>query len=106
MWYAFTPEGQVDIPTTLYERIHNAYEVLNNNLPPGTNPVKKIPIVVTGNEAEVYIDEIPEGIINATGNAEDDQGIANPVVGNGAASIDRPICEQLLALHSQMLSLR
>ena len=45
LWYAFTPEGQVDIPTTLCERIHNAYEVLNNNLPPGTNPVKRFQLL-------------------------------------------------------------
>jgi hypothetical protein len=55
--------------------------------------------VITGNEGEVYVDEIPDGIVGNNGNRD---GAGN----NGAGGfIDRPLREQLLAIHSQLLAL-
>lgn len=99
LWYAFTPEGQADIPENIFNRIRHAYVGVANDLEEGANPVKKVPLVVTGGEGEVYIDEIPEefGDGNAGGNG---------AVGNGGGFIDRPIRGQLLAVHSQLLAIR
>jgi hypothetical protein len=82
----------------LFRRIHDAYEAIGNDLPEGRNPVKKIPLVITGNEGEVYIDEIPDGMVGNNGNGDG--------AGNGAGGfIDRPVRQQLLAIHSQLLGL-
>ena len=72
-------------------------------MPQGTNPVSKIPIVVTGSDGEVYMDEIP---IDKDGNIPQNnpQGVGR---GRRRVSIaDKPICEQLLALHSQQSAIR
>jgi hypothetical protein len=64
-------------------------------LPEGRNPVRKIPLVITGDEGEVHIDDIPDGMV---GNGDG--------AGNGAGGfIDRPVRQQLLAIHSQLLGL-
>jgi hypothetical protein len=97
LWYAFSEMGASDLPLDVFRRIHEAYDEINNHLPEGINPVKKIPLVITGNEGEVYIDEIPDGMVGNNGN-----GAGN----NGAGGfIDRPVRDQLLALHSQMLGI-
>jgi hypothetical protein len=99
LWYAFSDEGSGDLPPDLFGRIHQAYaDEIANNLPDGTNPVKKIPLVITGNEGEVYIDEIPDGMVG-----NDANGRAGNNVGGGF--IDRPVRQQLLAIHSQLLGL-
>jgi hypothetical protein len=56
LWYAFTAEGIADMPPMLYQQICDAYVLLNNDLEAATNPVKKIPLVVSGNDGEeVYM---------------------------------------------------
>jgi hypothetical protein len=98
LWYTFSEFGDADLPLDLFQRINEAYKEIGNDLPEGTNPVKKIPLVITGNEGEVYVDEIPDGFIGNNDNA----GGGNNVAG---AFIDRPVRQQLLAIHSQLLGL-
>ena len=110
LWYVFSDHGQADVPPALFARINNAYQQLGNNLENNMNPVKKIPIVVSGHEGEVYMDEIPDEIIhNPEAGLNQNQGGGNLVGGGnnlGGAFIDRPIRQQLLAIHSQLLGLR
>ena len=95
LWLAFSTVGEENMPHHLYQRIHDAYRAVNNDLPDGiTNPVDKLPVVVTGSDGEVYIDEIPHEM---QGNNE--QGL-------GGGFGNRPVQQQLLALHSSMLQLR
>jgi len=107
LWYAFTAEGIRDMPVPLYQRIRDAYAttlMVRNGLEASTNPVRKIPVIVSGDDGEVYINEIPD--TNAPGNED-----AGPSGGNAAGMgdggfINRPLREQLLAMHSHLLSLR
>jgi hypothetical protein len=96
LWYAFSEMGAADLPLDVFRRIHEAYDGINNDLPEGINPVKKIPLVITGNVGGVYIDEIPDGMVG------NNAGAGNNVAGG---FIDRPVRDQLLALHSQMLGI-
>jgi hypothetical protein len=96
LWYAFSEMGASDLPLDLFRRIHEAYDGINNDMPEGINPVKKIALVITGNQGEVYMDEIPDGMVGDNG-----AGINGGVGG----FIDRPVRDQLLALHSQMLGI-
>jgi hypothetical protein len=98
LWYIFDPEGEDDVPTVVKQRVQNAYSHIQV-LPEGTNPVKKVPIVITGHEGEVYMDEIPD----SNGDNTHDNNNNNAV---GGSFVDRPIREQLLAVHSQLMSLR
>ena len=88
LWACFAQEDEV--PPTIRRRIRNSYAHLPNFQ---GNPVKKIPIVITGDQGRVFMDDIPEEM----------QGHG----GTGAANfVDRPVREQLLALHSTVTSLR
>ncbi len=51
LWLIFSPDGNY-LPQALQDRVKTAY---NNNalLPAGENPVKKIALVVSGNEGEL-----------------------------------------------------
>jgi hypothetical protein len=105
LWYAFSEPGATDIPLDILNRIREAYgAIATNNLPDGTNPVKKIPLVITGHEGEVYIDDIPDGILGNNGNGAGAGN--NRAVAVGGGFIDRPVREQLLAIHSQLNGLR
>ena len=106
LWYAFTPEGIANMPPALYQQIRDRYALLPNNSEPATNPVKKIPIVVSGNDGEVYMDEIPDELLIGAGGGvvAAGDGAADGAAGGGF--VDRPIRLQLLAMHSQLLCLR
>jgi hypothetical protein len=93
LWYIFDADGDGDVPTVVKQRVQNAY-VHIQVLPDGTNPVKKVLIVITGHEGEVYMDEIP------------DEGGDNNDVAVGGGFVDRPIRGHLLAVYSQLMSLR
>ena len=60
--------------------------------------MKKIPIIVTGDQGQVHIDDVPD----------DQQDNDNGGNGGGAGRnfIDRPVREQLLAMHSAISTLR
>jgi len=57
LWAVFEPHLQGYLPDTLTERVRSAYAFVRR-LPAAANPVEKIPIIITGAEGEVYIDEI------------------------------------------------
>jgi hypothetical protein len=57
LWACFTPDMQAYLPGELRNRIRNAYETVRQ-LEPEENPVKKIVLVITGEDAEVHIDEV------------------------------------------------
>jgi hypothetical protein len=59
LWFIFSPDSSNYLPTPLQDCIENAYNGIGQ-LPPGENPVKKIPLVVSGNEGELYLDELGE----------------------------------------------
>jgi hypothetical protein len=108
LWGAFAQLGTDNeriMPNWLAEQIHNMYIAdIDNDLPMNTNPVKKVPFVVTGNEGEVYFDEIPN---EAHGNPPAAGGAAPAPNGNhGARFVDCPIRKQLLGLHSQYFQLQ
>jgi hypothetical protein len=88
-----------------YQRICNPYALLNNDLEAASNPVKKIPLVVSGNDGEVYMDEIPDDLIGG-GDRAAPAGDGGTVAPAGGGFVDRPIWLQLLAMHSQLLGLR
>jgi hypothetical protein len=69
LWAVFEPHLQGYLPDTLTERVRLAYAFVRR-LPAAANPVEKIPIIITGAEGEVYIDEI---------GADLDQGVCKVV---------------------------
>ena len=108
LWCVFAPEGDGELPGWLYDRIKVAYEALPNKLPDGTNPVNRVPIVITGHDGEVHCDEIVD--VEAGGEAGVN-GAAGLVQGDAArrvqgAFVDRPLRDQLLAVHSQLMTQR
>ena len=68
--------------------------------------MKRIPLVVTGNDGQVYMDDVPD-YGGGQGNNETEEG-NNDVPANqvGRDLMDRPVREQLLAVHSSICSLR
>lgn len=66
LWYIFHPEAEDYVPETIYRRVMDAYDAIRV-LPENTNPVSKKPIVVTGHEGEVYMDEIPDEMVAGGG---------------------------------------
>ncbi len=63
LWRIFDRSGEDLVPSAQRMRIMARYEDLgaDNHLEPGTNPVKKVPVVVNGYDAEVLMDEIVVG---------------------------------------------
>jgi hypothetical protein len=107
LWGAFAEVGEEAssiMPNWLSDRIRTKYSILvDNNLEANENPVQKVAYIVTGNEGQVFMDEIP-------GNEEvaPNAGVAGGPTGTHASVgfSDRPIRDQLLALHSQYFQLR
>jgi hypothetical protein len=89
LWFIFTPEGSEYLPQALCKRVQTAYSNVAT-LPADENPVNKVPLVISGHEGEVYLDEL--------GN----DGIPDNA-GRRLATNER---KQLLALHSQVAGLR
>ena len=65
LFYICSPEGLEDVPASIQSRARNAYLYIYT-LPIDMNLVKKIPLIITEHEDEVYIDKIP-----AYGNGND-----------------------------------
>ena len=59
LYYVFSLEGLEDVPIIIQDRVQNAY-LHSHTLPVDINLVRKIPLIITGHEGEVYIDEIPK----------------------------------------------
>ena len=96
LWAIFAAPDE--LPAMILQRIMNAYAHLPNF---NGNPIKKIPIIVTGDQGRVHMDDVPDVQLPQGG------GGGGGAAATGAANfIDRPIREQLLALHSSVSSLR
>ena len=57
LWACLSPDMQAYLPGELRNRICTAYQNICQ-LEPGENPVKKVLLVITGEDAEVHIDEV------------------------------------------------
>ena len=94
LYYTFADESN-HVPSIIKKRIFDAMRGVSQR--PNENPVQKVPIVCTGHDGEVYIDEISSEPQNqVAGNEDQPIGTIN----------DRPIRDQLRALQSQVLSIK
>ncbi|KAI2510702.1 hypothetical protein MHU86_3650 [Fragilaria crotonensis] len=101
LWAAFDPDMEHFMPASLRSRIRAAYEKLETRLPDGENPVRKILIVVTGQDDEVHINEVfadENGTVNGEG------GYDVNVQNNGVLLAGQDY--QLRAIYSQLNVLR
>jgi hypothetical protein len=89
LWACFDEEVKEILPPALSNRIITAYTAIRR-LPEGENPVKKVLLVVTGNEDQVNIEEV---------GGDADQQAAMRQVGGSTR-------EALLALHAHNSALR
>ena len=85
------------MPINLSNRIQTAYT--NSVTDPTILPVRRVPIVCTGNEGEIYIDEILTD--EQLGN---DQG-TNQGINQGGLG-DRPLRDQIRSLQSQLMTVK
>lgn len=115
LWGAFTQPNDDDnesiMPHWLADRIRNKYRVhIQNDLAPGINPIEKVAYIVTGNEGQVFLDELPSGdeVQEGQNTGEAAQNPRAPGASTNPASsfTDRPVRDQLLALHSQYFQMR
>jgi hypothetical protein len=97
LWLIFSPHSDY-LPQALRDRVQTAYSNIAR-LPAGENPIKKIPLVVSGSEGEVYLDELGGGL---DGGAENDAGGAENGAVNGRDRTEANQRQQILALHSQL----
>jgi hypothetical protein len=91
LWFIFSPDSSNYLPTALQDCIETAYNGIGQ-LPPGENPVKKIPLVVSGDKGELYLDDLGEDYGG---------GPAGERVGGGHRR-ETNEREQLLAVHLQI----
>ena len=73
LWASFESTLQEYLPPALTRQIRSAY-AFARRLPQGKNPVEKRLVVVTGSEAELYIDEIDAEFMHTVGGQEDGSG--------------------------------
>jgi len=56
LWYMYSAEGDEDVPQDIYQRVNS-----NTNLPDGMDqPIQKIAISISGDDAEVYFNDIED----------------------------------------------
>ena len=96
LYLIFEDEHRV-VPRVLRERVLQALHTVSRT--PRENPVKRIPVVCTGNDGEVYIDEILSEAAQARGPQEHGPQDADLVTGS---INDRPMRDQMRALQSQL----
>jgi hypothetical protein len=97
LYYCFTSTGSEHVPPYICDRVTNAYRQLERRTdePMMENPVNKVGLIPSGNEGQVFLDEVIPEFEQQT-----DQS-------NTRSSItDRPMRDQLRGLHSQVSSLR
>ena len=92
MWRVFNEDESRFVPDDICQRIKDAYRDLGGRcqVPPGENPVEKIPLIISGSDAEVHIDML----------LDDDN---NPVAGAAPRRID---AEQMMHMNSLLMGLR
>lgn len=68
LWRLFDPSGDNIVPEEMRARVMARYADLghDNTLPAGTNPVRKVPLIVDGADSEVLVDRVDFG--------DDDEG--------------------------------
>ena len=94
LYYTFADESN-HVPNVIKKQIFDAMRGVLQH--PNKNPVEKVPVVCTGHDGEVYIDEISSKPQNQVAGIEEQPiGTIN----------DRPIRDQLRALQSQVLSIK
>jgi len=66
LWRVIDEDQQVSVPAIICIRIKNAYRDLGNRCTflDGLNPVQKVPLIVTGADAEVHIEVLNDDDIN------------------------------------------
>ena len=92
LWRVFDESESLVVPDNICQRVKGAYRDLGERcqLPVGENPVEKIPLIITGSDAEVHIDML----------LDDDN---NPLAGAAPRRID---AEQMVHMNSLLMGLR
>ena len=61
LWLIFNPTESANVPVMISNWVKKAYgELSNNRLGADTNPVSKVALLVSGDDAEVFIDVLLE----------------------------------------------
>ena len=70
LWRVFDEDQQASVPATICTRIKNAYRDLGSRctLQDGENPVTKVPLIVSGTDAEVHVELLIDADTNDGGN--------------------------------------
>ena len=95
LYISFADQINTFVPVEISDRIKTAYSQIErrDGDPPLENPVQKVPMIATGREGEVYLDEVIEE--NGT-----------PATSGTGMITDRGTREQLQAIHSQLASVK
>ena len=98
LYFCFTHQAVAEVPPSILSAVHTAYRSIDRR--PGdavpNNPVKKVLLILSGQEGEVYLDEAVEDA--EAGRNDDSGGGLRPT-----SITDRPTRDQLRALHSQLV---
>ena len=97
--YYIYADTESQVPDELKKRVFDARGSEAENV----NPVKRIPVVCTGNDGEVYIDEIAPQTNEQQGTQEGQEGTRDQHQGT---INDRPMRDQLRALQSQLQTVK
>ena len=57
LWLLFSDAGRDYLPPAYCKHVEGVYNTISQ-LPPGESPVLKIPIVLSGHDGELYLDEL------------------------------------------------
>lgn len=102
LWACFEPGLSEYIPSTIRNRVLTAFSNVRDRLPEGANPVKKVPVVVSGSDGVVVIEEIPEELADAAGAAGGDAAGRGGLLNVGGQVQQNA----MVALYSQVAQLR